>query len=541
MEMEKKFWKKGMLLVLALVLVLAFAACQKGETASSEDPAQSLLSQEDRTKTFPQGVTVGGQSLAGKTFNEGLDLCRASISDAVSKLSITVAFGEKSVTLSGSDFTAKDVMDRLLAGALSSGEAQSLELSYVTDLSESGRQKLNEAAKGAIVQGKNASVAGFDGDGFVFTEEKKGSRVDMTATLASIEALLAAKKSGSVQASMIDVTPETTKETLSKKFRLIASYSTDSTNTANGNSNMALAMSHCNGTILQPGEVFSYNDTIGDSTDPANGWLPAGGLSGGLLVQVYGGGICQGSTTIYGAALRAGMEIVWRDCHSTPSSYCPIGLDATVDYGNIDFRFRNPLDAPVYLSCGMDGVTVWCRIYGCVPDEWDEIEVGSEQTGSTPIPEQVRFVTDEKLTSGQYVRKSSGQWGYTARAWRTFYKNGEVVRTEELPSSEYSVTPVTYAVGPDTDTSKVDTTEESGTIDAAASPSPSPSPSPSAEPTEAPTPEPTEEPSDEPSEGPSEEPWVEPSEEPWEEPSEEPWEEPVWDDPWMEGDDGIIG
>ena len=534
MEMEHKFWKKGLLLLLAAALALCcLAACQKGSEASAEDPAQSLLSQEDRNKTFPQGLTVGGRSLAGKTFNEGLDLCRASIHDAVAQMSITVAFGDKSVTLSGSDFTAKDVMDRLLANALSSGKAQELELNYVTDLSESGRKKLNEAAKGAAVQGKNASVAGFDENGFIFTEEKKGARVDMTATLASVEALLAAKKSGSVQASIIEITPETTKETLSKKFREIASYSTVSTNTANGNSNMALAMKHCNGTILQPGEVFSYNDTIGDSTDPDNGWLPAGGLSGGLLVQVYGGGICQGSTTIYNAALRAGMEIVWRDCHSSPSSYCPIGLDATVDYGNIDFRFRNPLDAPVYLACGMEDTTVWCKIYGCVPDEWDEIEVGSEQTGSKPIPEEVRFVTDSRLAPGEYVRKSSGEWGYTARAWRTYYKNGEAVRTEELPESEYSVTPVTYAVGPDTDTSLVDTSEEEGTVNPAASPSPAPTATPSPVPTEEPTPEPTEEPSEEPTEEPTEEPWEEPSEEPTEEPSGS-------EDPWIEGDDGVI-
>ncbi len=534
-------WKKGLLLALAAAMVLTFAACQQASAEAGEDPAQQLLSQSERNKTFPEGMTVAGKSLAGKTFNEGLDLCRASISDAVSKLNIVVNFRENAVALTGSDFTAKDVMDRVLAKALTDGKAQQLELNYVTDLSETGRKKLTDAANACVVPGKNASVAGFDDNGFVFTQEQKGARVDLNATLEGVGQLLAAKQSGTLQASMIEITPETTRETLSQKFRLISSYSTESTNNSNGNSNMALAMRHCNGTILQPGDVFSYNGTIGDSTDPDNGWLPAGGLSGGLLVQVYGGGICQGSTTIYGAALRAGMEIVERDCHSTPSSYCPIGLDATVDYGNIDFRFRNPLDAPVYLACGMDGTTVWCKFYGCVPEEWDEIEVGSEMTGSTPIPEQARFLVDEKLAKGEYVRKSSGNWGYTARAWRTFYKDGEAVRSEDLPSSDYSADPVTYSVGPDTDTSKVDLDSESGTVEAAEA-SPSPSPSPSV------TPEPTEEPTEAPTEAPTEEPTPEPTEEPTEEPTpDEPVPEPEesdggeeTNDPWLEGEDGII-
>ena len=255
--------------------------------------------------------------------------------------------------------------------------------------------------------------------------------------------------------------------------------------------------------------MFSYNDTIGDSTNPENGWLPAGGLSGGVLVQMYGGGICQGSSTLYNAVLRAGLEIVERDCHSSPSSYCPIGLDATVDYGNIDFKFRNQLDTPVYLSAWMDGVTLHVNVYGCFPPEWDRVEVSSEQVGYEPPRSEVSFVTDYDLAAGEYVRKTSGNEGYSACAYRTYYKGDTVVKSEQLPDSYYEPTGTVYAVGEGTDTSKVDTSKERGTT-TKEKPSPEPSKSPETPSKPPVNPDPPEESSEQPPESP------EPTEEPLE-------------------------
>lgn len=237
-----------------------------------------------------------------------------------------------------------------------------------------------------------------------------------------------------------------------------------------------------------------------------------------VLCPVYGGGICQGSTTIYNAALMAGMEIVERDCHAIPSSYCPIGLDATVDYGSIDFRFRNSLKNPVYIASWMDGVILTVNFYGVFPEEWDDIQLGSEQTGYEPPRDTVEFEVDGSLQKGQYVRKTGGNPGYYASAWRTYYKNGESVRTESLPDSYYGSTGKRYKVGPGTDTSKVDTSKESGSTDPKATATPSPTPAPKPKPTQGPTPVPppveTPEPTQAPTPEPTEPPVVEPTPEP---------------------------
>lgn len=527
MKMTKKnqwiVWKRAALLVGAMLLAAGLAGC-KGEEETSEETS-SLASVSEDVSVFPEGTSLGGKNIGGKTVEEALAAGRSAMEESVGSLEISVKFKDDTIALQGDDFATQDILELVLPDMLESRRADKFEIPFVADLSDQGKQKLMDAAKACYVQAKDSSVDHYDGEAgaFVFTDEQAGSRVDIAATLKSVKQLLAQKHGGDIQAAFVDTQPKVTKKYLQENFKKLSTYSTVSTNNANGNSNMGLALSFVNGTVLKPGEVFSYNETIGDSTNPANGWLPAGGLEGGVSVQTYGGGICQGSTTVYNAAMMAGMELIERDCHSCPSSYCPIGLDATVSYGSIDFRFKNPLEYPVYIAAWMDGTTLTVNFWGCFPKEWDNIELGSQQTGSESPNSSVKFVEDQSLAKGQFVRKSSGNSGYYADAWRVFYKDGQEVRTESLPSSYYQATGAVFAVGPGTDTSKIDTSSESGNTE----PTPSPSPSPTAEPTPGPTEEPTPEPPE------PEEPTPDP---PVDDPTPEP--PPESDDPGDGGEEG---
>ena len=131
---------------------------------------------------------------------------------------------------------------------------------------------------------------------------------------------------------------------------------TKHTQDENRNNNLRRACESMNGLVLQPGEVFSYNDTLGPRTKE-NGYLRAGAYSGWELVQAYGGGICQGSSTIYGAALYADLEIVHRKNHGYTVSYAEPGLDATVNWGGPDFQFRNSTHFPIRIAAEVaDGI-----------------------------------------------------------------------------------------------------------------------------------------------------------------------------------------
>ena len=147
-------------------------------------------------------------------------------------------------------------------------------------------------------------------------------------------------------------------------FRDILGYcETKHTQDENRNNNLRRACESMNGVVLQPGETFSYNDTLGPRTKE-NGYLRAGAYSGWELVLSYGGGICQGSSTIYCATLYADLEIVQRVNHGMKVGYMEPGLDATVSWWGPDFQFRNNTHFPIKIAAEVSDGLVKVTILG---------------------------------------------------------------------------------------------------------------------------------------------------------------------------------
>lgn len=131
----------------------------------------------------------------------------------------------------------------------------------------------------------------------------------------------------------------------------------------NRNTNLRLVCEILDGMILQPGEEFSFNGVVGERTKE-RGFMPAPAYSGDTLVNSYGGGVCQTSSTLYNCALLADLEIVTRLSHGYTVSYLPIGLDATVNWGTTDFAFRNSLNYPIMLKAEVSDGYVRMQILG---------------------------------------------------------------------------------------------------------------------------------------------------------------------------------
>ncbi|TCP52124.1 VanW like protein [Tumebacillus sp. BK434] len=135
--------------------------------------------------------------------------------------------------------------------------------------------------------------------------------------------------------------------------------------------NIMLANGKLNGRILLPGEELSFNNTLGDSNDPAGGWQLATVIIGKKFEQGYGGGICQVSSTLYNSVLRAGLGIVERYTHSLPVGYVPPGQDATVSYPELDFRFVNSYEAPVKIEASIVEGMVVSKLYRLPAFQYD--------------------------------------------------------------------------------------------------------------------------------------------------------------------------
>ena len=171
---------------------------------------------------------------------------------------------------------------------------------------------------------------------------------------------------------------------------------TKHTDDENRNNNLRRACESMNGVVLQPGETFSYNDTLGPRTKE-NGYLRAGAYSGWELVLSYGGGICQGSSTLYCAALYADLEIVQRRNHGYKVGYLDAGLDATVNWGGPDFQFRNNTNFPVKIAAEVSDGMVKVSILGTEErDYYIEMETEAQWGSSTIYAKSFKCKYDKK-------------------------------------------------------------------------------------------------------------------------------------------------
>lgn len=181
--------------------------------------------------------------------------------------------------------------------------------------------------------------------------------------LEAAKVLLAAARPGqTISIPMMAIKPDILGDEV--YFREELGYcETKHTNNENRNTNLKLACAALDGLILQPGEEFSYNGTLGERTKE-KGYKPAAAYSGTNTVDSIGGGICQVSSTLYYATLIADMEIVFRVNHGFKSSYIGVGLDATVNWGGPDFQFRNNSHFPIMLKAEVSDGMVKVRILG---------------------------------------------------------------------------------------------------------------------------------------------------------------------------------
>lgn len=215
----------------------------------------------------------------------------------------------------------------------------------------------------------------------------------------------------------------------------LSEYSTifDSSN-RNRSNNLAISAEKIDGTIIMPGETFSYNQTVGERTIAA-GYKEAGAYAGGKVVQDVGGGICQTSSTLYNAALLANLEIVDRSNHQFLTSYVDASRDATVAWGSIDFQFKNTRTYPIKIEASAQNGVCEMTIYGIKEDKEYEVVIESEVLSY--IPFTTKYENDDSLEEGEEVVEQSGYTGCTSEAYKILKLNGKVVSKTLLSKDTY--------------------------------------------------------------------------------------------------------
>ncbi|MBQ6992148.1 MAG: VanW family protein [Clostridia bacterium] len=202
----------------------------------------------------------------------------------------------------------------------------------------------------------------------------------------------------------------------------------------NRTTNLKIAANKINGTVLAPGETFSYNRTVGERTIAA-GYKNAAGYEAGEVVDMLAGGICQISSTLYDAVVYANLDIVSRSNHMFLTSYTPAGKDATVVYGAIDFKFKNTRKNPILIKMSVQNGIAKADIYGIKEDV--EYEIAIDTTILNYIPYSTVYKDDPSLEPGVEKVKQSGMNGCKSITYKIKKLNGVEVSREVLSSDTY--------------------------------------------------------------------------------------------------------
>lgn len=215
----------------------------------------------------------------------------------------------------------------------------------------------------------------------------------------------------------------------------LASYSTNYASSGYSRANnVELATKKIDGTVLMPGDTFSYNGTVGQRTRQA-GFQEAPAYANGQVVSEVGGGICQVSTTLYNAILRANLEVVDRSNHMFQVAYAPIGTDATVSWGAPDLKFKNNRNYAIKIVATTSGRNVYIKIYGLRQDDDYEVEIESYRTGT--VPYRTTYTTDSSLAPGETKVIQGGSNGATSVTYKILKKDGNVISKEVVSRDTY--------------------------------------------------------------------------------------------------------
>lgn len=422
-----------------------------------------VKAEENDNSVIADRVYIGDISVAGMTAEEAKTAVEEYV-DGLKDNTITLQAGESSVQAKAEELGIGWGNPEVAEKAVNLGktgnpiarykEKKDLEkgdkvfvISYSVDenkvkaLLDKHADTLNQKAENNGLKRENGS--------FVFVKGHEGITINIDESIEQIASYMQNEwdgKTASIELKAKIVEPKGSEKELAKVKDLLGSYNTNFSSSASGRAmNVRNGAGKINGSIVYPGDEFSVHDVV-VPFNAENGYALAGSYENGTTVESYGGGICQVSTTLYNAAIRAELEITERFAHSMIVSYVEPSMDAAISGEYKDLKFKNNTDAPIYIEGYTDGGIIGFNIYGEeTRDANREVSFVSETTGETDPG--VQYVADGSLPIGTISTQQQAHIGKKAKLWKVVTVNGKEVSREEFNSSTYQASPKIVNVG----------------------------------------------------------------------------------------------
>ena len=277
---------------------------------------------------------------------------------------------------------------------------------------------------------------------FVIKDGVDGIKVDKKQLIEDLKSQFLKEKNIEINIQTHNITPNITKEYFADKLGLQSKFSTSIKGSQTGRrNNVTVALKKLNGTVVKPNEIVSFNN-LTSPQDETGGYQDAIIIMNGSFVNGMGGGICQASTTLYNALILADLEVDEVHKHTLPVKYVEHSLDAMVSYGYADLIFKNNSENDIYIKSYVDEDDAIVEIYGKSIPEGITIKRVAEETiipheGDKVIPDTNGEYKSKVLYKGEYYRLKWPAQGYDARAYKEYYKDGELINREEIRHERY--------------------------------------------------------------------------------------------------------
>ena len=417
--------------VICVVLIAGVIRIFSGGKSHGKETEASAIEESTFQAT---DISVNGISLKGMTRSEA-------------KAAIEKEYPWKvTITYNGESIDAENLIDTDLDAFLDgicTGKAEG-EYTFAVKDSEDLQSAAAEAAADAAakwdVKAKNGSISEYDAatDKFLFADGAPGKAVNQEKLIKDlVETATSGNYDAVIQAEVNESQPELSAANAKEQYKTLSTFTTETTANEKRNTNVKLAARAINGTIVQPGEEFSFNKVVGQRT-AEKGYQEAAAYSGGEVVQEPGGGVCQVSSTMYRVAFQSGMQITFRRSHTFEPNYVTPGQDAAISWDIPDFRFINTSKAAIGIRANYSNRKMTVSFYG-VPVLEDGItwSLESEKTDELPPPEPT-YVEDRHWIRVREVTTEGGDERQPAGLpYKIVSKNGTVVEKTEDHAKTY--------------------------------------------------------------------------------------------------------
>lgn len=457
--MKRGTYRRAVLATFALAGLLSFHTQAAKPVALASDT------------TIANGVHVEGVDLSGMTPEQAKAALQAK-ADALASTPVNLRMGENIITTSlaelGYTCTNLDIVDSLVPIGKSGNiverykEQKDLEnetVQYALDFT------VDPSRVQAFVQ--NCSVYNTDpvegellvgDDGYPYVEGgTKGITLKPEESAETVRQAIESWTGGDITVDLVceETSPEVSYETLAQVKDILGMATTDySASSGNRAINVENGCALINGTLLWPGDEFSVTDAV-TPFSAENGYMPAPTYEENRTIDSYGGGICQVSTTLYNAALKAEMDITARSNHTMMVTYVEPSKDAAIAEGVMDMRFVNNTDAPIYIQGGCHGGQITFIIYGHETRPENRTLEFESRTIATMDADGYSLYPDATQPVGYIAQTQSPHTGCQAQLWKHIYIDG--VETDEVLVNEsyYQSVGTIYSVGVMTDNTSV--------------------------------------------------------------------------------------